>query len=562
MFTFFNIRCKKKQKYNFLFKLFINILIFLFFTHDWCIAYQLDKDDYEKWLAFYKEKNYEEALKYLEKIVAEIPEDENYQIWREFYSIGKYQEGIKHLETLIAKIPEDDDYEVWKKSYVSSDYKNGIAHLEKLIAGIPDNYDYSKWKEFYIAGKYYEAIEHLERLVGELEIEEEAMWVRKSVPSLELRVEKYRHLAKVEKWIAFIAEQEFTYDNNLYRNKSNKSGSIISASKIGADIAVGPEAHKIKGSYYTSFYDYFNDTEQNRFDHNFSLDFNSADIFNISKRIGKRVNVNIREDFHPGTFRPTSEDTQPRSLFDNKFDFEIGYPISPKTSIGAHYSNFLRHSFDSLYKDYDHFRNLLGGRFYYHITPKTSISTGYNYESISYPNKENHDSFTHSIESGIQGQLTAKSTVNLSINGQYRKYIDNDDLKKIYLLGMSGSYSNKLTPRTMLSLFVSRQLNESTLADNPYYSSSQYGVRLNHNFRKLDLYGSMSMLFIDYPSASSASYGKKRKDTSFGPGLGVIYKMNRWVSLFLDYMCEYRNSNVKANEYSKTQISTGIKSRF
>lgn len=421
--------------------------------------------------------------------------------------------------------------------------------------------DYEKWKTFYEKKDYTRAIPHLEKIIRDIE----GAWVQKPISDIEARIEKYRRRIKREKVIGIVANTGISYTDNLYNVSNDPTPTFLSKTTAGVNLDIGSGPRSITGKYTSSYYSYFNASDQNRFDHylDTALKIDDFYVLDSNKSFARKIGLTVGNKLHPGTFRPSIEDRDYRSILDNNAYVELDYPFTPKTSMGFLYDNFIRYNFDSAYREFDHQKHLLGGRLYYHVTPKTKFFGSYDYGRVHYTHKGDYESFAHRLHGGIKGALTKKSAINLSVGAEYLEYFDNPDISDRFLFTMDGSLSSDILPRTSLMLYARRGVNESIFQDHPYYVQSSFGGSLKYKIGNFAFYGGLNLMFADYQSISTAGDQlKKRRDIHYSPNIGLQYDINKWISFDLDYAYKFTDSNIDDYQYVENIVQAEVRSRF
>ena len=208
-------------------------------------------------------------------------------------------------------------------------------------------------------------------------------------------------------------------------------------------------------------------------------------------------------------------------------------------------------------REYDNFRSQTEGKdrknvstsatFYYRVMPKTSLLFEVSREDIDY------DLSTITLDSteteylvGATWDATAKTTGIVKI-GYAEK--DFDSASREDDDGISWELAMEWAPKTYsVVTFVTSKEEEETDGTGNYIDTTSWSLSWQHDWSDVLI--------------SRASYGQSdadyvtstRKDENTNYGVGVTYKMRRWLDFGLDYSYSDRDSNVADTDYDKNAI--------
>jgi len=247
----------------------------------------------------------------------------------------------------------------------------------------------------------------------------------------------------------------------------------------------------------------------------------------------------------------------------NDFETLVRYDISPKTSASLRYGQQIQNYITSSFKGYSYIQHDIAPVFYYHLSPKISLTAEYDLGIIDYTGGANYNSLYNQVRGGIEGRLTPKSTVYLRAGGQMRTY-KTSTMKNAPDFVMQGIYDYQISPKTALELIAASDIVESVYADAGYYRSYNFYASLIHHIRyNLDLNLNGFYLRSNYPhDAQVGLEWRKRYDNLYGVGTQLNYRFRTWISAFAGYDYKLRDSNVRDFQYNDSIVSGGVNVSF
>jgi len=176
------------------------------------------------------------------------------------------------------------------------------------------------------------------------------------------------------------------------------------------------------------------------------------------------------------------------------------------------------------------------GRFFYRLGPKTSAILESTFRDIDYTNSgaRNLDSQERFYHIGVRWEATYKTTGELKL-GRFSK--DFDSAAEEDGSGASVEATVIWEPRTYsrVTFTAARQPNESATTDS-FYISDFVSADWEHDF-------SSRTTFTANISDGQDEYTGTREDDLFNAGLGINYKLRRWLDIGARYSYSERESN-------------------
>lgn len=195
------------------------------------------------------------------------------------------------------------------------------------------------------------------------------------------------------------------------------------------------------------------------------------------------------------------------------------------------------------------------GRVYYNISPRTSVFAGASLTDVDFIRQGlNVDSEELAYEAGGRWDVGARTTGEVSV-GRAEKDFDNPALDDAETTTLAGRLSWAARPRTTLSLYGSRQFEETTSVEDAFYVSELLGVSVSQSF------GARWNAFAYY-NMTDDEFDSGRQDEITDYGLGVDYSLRRWLSVGAQYSVIERDSNVPGNNYEDEIVSLFLNGNF
>lgn len=156
------------------------------------------------------------------------------------------------------------------------------------------------------------------------------------------------------------------------------------------------------------------------------------------------------------------------------------------------------------------------------------------------------------FKAGTSFELTRLLTGEISAGMQTRDY-DDPSLQRLNGLLVDASLIWSATPLTSVKFLARSSVNESTLAGVSGVLVREYGVELNHDFRR---WLSASAKF----STGTSTYeGSTREDRSSLASLALVYKLTRTAQIKGEFRREWLTSSVPGSDYTANVVMVGLR---
>ncbi len=365
---------------------------------------------------------------------------------------------------------------------------------------------------------------------------------------------------------------ELTYNDNISLSQKNKESDQIRliSPYLSVEHSLFDRGNTTL-SYSGSFADYSKDSAQNWQTH--QLDF--EEMYNAPGGLIAEISGNLTDAEDPyGSENDYGEgQSKKRSIY--SLNTKIGFDFHNRLKLFASLQYFKQdYEDDTLDWSQDYKNSEYGLAAQLRVLPKTWVFLRYNTGETDYytaspdslpgtPVNESNDAdySWQRVNIGATTDTTSKLRGELNFGYKWKNY-DNTldsygniyDDKNTWIAGTHIKYLK--SPRTTLAFSLLRAILDSGSDTNDYYESTEFGISINHTFRKkLQLQASAKNQINDYNKSEN---GFTRSDDRYNIGLGVAYQMNRWVSLSTHYAFTDKNSNSSGNSYKNNTVSFSI----
>ncbi len=243
----------------------------------------------------------------------------------------------------------------------------------------------------------------------------------------------------------------FGYSDNVYLRQSDEIDDTYYSVAPGVMLVYGSE----EGQYLTLNYSY----EMTKYFNEDLLDYNSH-LFSggLHLKPGK-FQVHLQDQFSD-SLEVDPETTRQTAKIQNTENFYANRYISRKTSFLLSQSYIINNYKDNHYLDYDEL--WVGGSLYHQTFPKIKTFGGVRYGIVDMSDANViGDADYVTFDFGLQGRLTAKSTVHASVGIENREFKDKEKKSITDWVGLVG-ISSRYSSRTYWGIDVSRGLTPSS----------------------------------------------------------------------------------------------------
>lgn len=351
-------------------------------------------------------------------------------------------------------------------------------------------------------------------------------------------------------------EFQTTYDSNVNREPPGQRNEDIILRYIPSVeiIRKGSQLEALLG-YEMNFEEYLRDSDQNAFNH----------IAKTSiKYTRHRLKTTLDERFSWIRAYPSSEQSERRTIMINEVNPEIQYRVTPKFSVSSIYRNYLFQYKESALEDYSYDVNEIGGRLYYHFTPKLDFYVQGSGTMIDYFESALFNSHGYSILAGSKGQVTKKLDVTLAAGYKGTRY-DDPTLNSFDGWVVEGVVQYRVSRKVNIGLSAKRDKEESVYQKVGFYRNNSVGLNVSYKITSritIILDGAIARNVYPRATTEGTRY-KTRKDTLWTTGAKVNWKPVRFLTLSVGYGSRERDSNFdNLFEYIDHTLDTSVKCKF
>lgn len=327
-----------------------------------------------------------------------------------------------------------------------------------------------------------------------------------------------------------------TYDSNVNREPPHQRNEDIIFHYIpSVDIRRKGTRLDVATGYQMDFQEYLRDPDQSGFNH----------LAKTHARFtGNRLKVGVDERFGWLKAYASSEQSERRTILVNDFRPEISYRFTPKFSIATVYQNYLFHYRESALRESSYMINDIGGRLYYHMTPKLDLYLHSSGNTIDYYRSGTLDSTGYTILAGAIGKAARKVILNLQTGFRGAHY-DDSSINSFNGLIAQGAIQYRLTSKIDASLLLKRDKQESVYRNTGWYQADMVGTELNYRISRHVVFGVHSSVQQNsYPrETTEGTLTKKRRDYVLETGTQLKWKPFRHLTLSSGYGFRQRASN-------------------
>ena len=357
--------------------------------------------------------------------------------------------------------------------------------------------------------------------------------------------------------LKFMAMEDLSYDDNIYLTDSDRVGSAISSTKIGAlyNLMVPNSSLVGKFSAVGGYNAYQKHNHKNGFwdalvNAEFGNDlFKVGDVFLLTSdpanleltQREQRITNNVYANYRTSSYKKLS------------FGLKVSDEINKYTTGGY-------------IKNLDRNRVNVGAGIYYNVSEKTNLLAEYTFTSLAYESNHENNSNGGTIALGVEGKLAPKVEGEAKLTYNYRNYKHDKAGCDNYgdLLGYNVALTWEPTTQNLLRLSGTRDFEETVYTNNRYFVST--GIKLYGSQKIMDKFTAGLTLGyenLSYPKANAS--GVKRSDDVYTIRPEVNYQFKEWLSAGIWYQYRRRTSDARDTQswfYFNNKVGAFIKAIF
>ena len=326
------------------------------------------------------------------------------------------------------------------------------------------------------------------------------------------------------------------YDSNVNREPpGHRNEDIIFNYIPSIELKRTGSRYSLRTGYEMTFQEFLRDSNQNSFNHIVTTKFSYT---------GNRLKVKLDETFSHIRTYASSEQNKRRTVMINDVAPEIIYQLTPKFSVSSIYQNYVFSYKESVLKENNYITNNIGGRLYYHVTPKLDLFVQGAGFDTSYYNSGRFDSKGYTILVGTEGRLSRKFLTNLNTGFKGNRY-DDLTINSYYDWILEGAVQYLVTRKMNITVTAKRDKQESVYRDTAWYQSNFIGLACNYRItQKISMTAESSIRRNAYPrEETEGTLTKKRRDYILEMGVALKWNPIKNLIFVLGYNLRERLSN-------------------
>ena len=356
-------------------------------------------------------------------------------------------------------------------------------------------------------------------------------------------------------------------DPNIYLSNSSEKYDVITTVEASAGLEIPIQEHKISLDYLAQQYFFTRYNVNNHFDQRVRglLELNFTDY-----------KVTLGDTYKKYQSLPGTDTTGRTKEDDNSFRVGVIHETD-KFAFDVGYSNLLHRYLRDDYvfgpvtfRDRNSMLHVADITVGYKIFPKTSINLENDFGYSYHTSKNSPDYYFDDVLIGVKGELLKNLTSTLQAGWRFQDFQDDTVLydKSASKFIFRGGIEYKLSDRNIFDLGGERTTNDSTYANNTYYTTNFANLGYTHVFtEKLSsrVFGNYQRNMYPAETTEGAGAGTKtakRIDNSFGAGATLHYDIRRWLSAEAGYQFKEATSNFDTFAYNDNIFTFKVSAGF
>lgn len=362
------------------------------------------------------------------------------------------------------------------------------------------------------------------------------------------------------------------YETNVLQVPTGAKSDVISRSIPGiiGDYTAGPLA--ISAGYRAEILRYVDNTTLDT-EHHLAVGQVKLDL--------PRLQLMLRDDFAITSDPPGTELTGRIKSTTNTLAPTGEYRLTDRFSVGAN-ASWTHTSFEGgaasgqpgstaaataeaeSVKQLDRDEYLFGGTVFWKFRPKADLRLDYGYGIKTFSSDSTRDVTRQVATLGLRGDITSKLQSTFRIGIEDRQP-ESSHVKGYTGLVTGGGWIYQPTERTKISLDTERSVQESVFANAVYYIANAGTLSLEQVLFTPKLLATVALAMGEnaYPTKATLNNQTKwRQDTLMAARTGLVYTIQPWLRVGLEYGYQKRRSNFKNFDYEDQKISGRITAQF
>jgi hypothetical protein len=340
------------------------------------------------------------------------------------------------------------------------------------------------------------------------------------------------------------------YDDNIYTTNDDKQGSFFTSASVGVSLALSDGRTSLRaalnagGSYY-----YDRDEE---FDPDIALNVDFSHVFSSKLRLDitsylayqsePDFAIGFAQNRRNGNYFYGNVGFNLTQAFTRRFSAVYGYNVA-----GVVYDEELIASIE------DRIEQTFSLQLRYLVRPTVSLVGEYRFSVVSY-DAANRDSTSNFALAGVDFTLNRRLTASFRAGAQFR---DSDDAGKETSPFVESTLSYAYGSGSSIQWLNRYGFEESDLGEGSSRKTYRTGLTVNHRIAsRVTANAGVYYTTSEYDSAFS------NEEQTLDLNLGVVYAVNRVLSLQTGYTYTHLYSDEELREYDRNRVYAGVTLTF
>lgn len=362
------------------------------------------------------------------------------------------------------------------------------------------------------------------------------------------------------------------YETNVFQVPRGAKSDLISRSIPGiiGDYTVGPLA--TSAGYRAEILRYVDLTSQDTV-HHMAVGQVKLDL--------PRLQLSLRDDFATTTDPPGTELTGRIKSTTNTLAPTGEYRLTERFSAGLN-ASWTHTSFQGgsssgqpgsdvvaaqeaqAVKQLDRDEYLYGATVFWKFLPKADLRLDYGYGIKNFASDSVRDVTRHVVTLGLRGDVTSRLQSTFRIGIEDRQP-DSSQVKGYRGFVVGGGWLYQPSERTRISLDTERSVQESVFANAVYYIANSGSLSVEQALftPKLLATARLGLGENSYPTKATINNQTKfRQDLLLGAGVGLVYTIQPWLRVGVEYTYQKRSSNFSDFDFEDNKFSGRMTVQF
>lgn len=358
-------------------------------------------------------------------------------------------------------------------------------------------------------------------------------------------------------------DQSGEFNDNLGLTPRDKVSDFVWITSPGISLELPARRYSLRLAYRADILNYMKETDLN-------TTYHTVDGEVRAHLFARRLTLYVADEFkRTSDFSgfPFPELLERVSRDENLLRAGAEYTLRERVALAFDYTLFsMNYRATPDFDELDRQDHILGVTLSYRILPKTWLLSEYDYQMVRYDLgavARDRDSDAQRLKIGLRGDLTAKTTLQLKVGGEFKDF-ESPAREDWHGLIFEAEAVYKYREPSKLRLFGGRATVESVFENNNFYVATYGGLELRHLLRpKLLLRITGRVGVNEYPERTVLEDKTlDRLDRFYEIGAALRYQIRPWLAAELGYDFLRSDSNLSDSNYSNHRAKGTILLKF